>query len=254
MTSGRHFGGLAGAGALLLAALAAPAAGATQRDSDYRATADTLADVRAAIDEINRAAGAPWSGPAEYKAAAQRALVVLEGAPGSRPDAAAGTAVSGGTIGRIEHLLDRQEDRPWEPALEGALANIRSAAAHLHDAGDTRSLDDFTEAVSLALENLDVAEGRPGDPGVLGGLSGAAANTELAIPPGAKSLDGCRPPHEAGYGVHDGYLAYRAVPVSQGRAQSVSLSGGESMRITGDLLVIYTAAAPLVRQRCERKP
>jgi len=261
MMSGRGFCRLVGAGAMLSVALAAsaasgagPAAGGTvaQPGNDYAAAAQTLADVRSAIAEIVRAEGAPWTGPAEYKAAAHRALFVIVGDEPARPDAAAeaANAANGGAIGRIEHLLDRQEDRPWEPVLEGALANLRSAAAHLRDAGDTRSLDDFNEAESLALENLEVAQGRPSDPGVLGGLSGAAANTELAVPPGGRSLDGCSLPHEAGYGVRDGYLAYRAVPVSKGRAQLVPLSGGENMRIAGNLVVIYTAAAPLVQQRC----
>lgn len=251
MTLGRVFSRLAGAGAMLSVALAASAAGAaTPRAGDYTATAQTLSDLRAAIAEITRATGAPWSGPQQYKAAAQRVLVILQGPDGSQSDADS----SGGAMGRIEHLLDREEARPWEPVLEGALANIRSAVGHLQDASNTRSLDDFNEAVSLALENLEVAQGRPGDLGVLGGVTGAATNTELAVPPGAKSLDGCSAPHEAGYGLHDGYLAYRAVPLSQGRAQSVPLAGGDNARISGNLLVIYTAAAPLVKQRCEQKP
>ena len=234
---------------MLSVALAAFAADGSPRDGDYQASVDTLSDIRSAIAEITRATGAPWSGPDQYRASAQRALVMLEGAAAAGGDAAA----SGGTMGRIEHLLDREEARPWEPVMEGVLANLRSAAAHLQDAGSTRSLDDFNEAMSLALENLEVAQGRPGDPGVLGGAAGAAANTELAVPPGAKSLDGCRVPREPGYGVHDGYLAYRAVPVSQGRARLVPLSGGEDVRVAGDMLVIYTAAAPLVKQQCERR-
>lgn len=248
---------LAAAGATLSVAFAAAAADAPeatqaapvpQHDSDYAATVEILSGIRSAVAEITRATGAPWSGPQQYKASAQRALVVIEGANGD--DA---MAASGGAAGRIEHLLDRQDERPWEPVMEGALANLRAAAAHLQDAGSTRSLDDFNEAMSLALENLEVAQGRPGDPGVLGGVLGAAANTELAVPPGAKSLDGCRVPHEAGYGVHDGYLAYRAVPVGQSRAQLVPLAGAENARIAGNLLIIYTAAAPLVKQRCEQK-
>lgn len=249
MTLGRYLFRLAGAGAMLSVALAAFAADETQRPDDYTATAQTLSDIRSAIAEITRASNAPWSGPDQYKEAAGRALVVLEGTSESRPD----DATSGGAMGRIEHLLDREEERPWEPVLEGALANLRSAANHLRDARDTRSLDDYTEAVSLALENLEVAQGRPGDPGVLGGVSGAAANTELAVPPHAKSLDGCSVPREAGYGVHDGYLAYRALQVSEGRTQPVPLAGGENVRLIGNLLVIYTAAAPLVKARCEGK-
>jgi hypothetical protein len=249
MTLARNFFRLASAGAMLSVALAASAADETQRANDYTATVQTLSDIHSAIAEITRASNAPWSGPEQYKAAAQRALVVLEGANGAQLD----DAGSGGAMGRIEHLLDREEERPWEPVLEGALTNLRSAAAHLRDAAETRSLDDYTEAVSLALENLEVAQGRPGDPGVLGGVSGAAANTELAVPPLAKSLDGCSVPREAGYGVHDGYLAYRSLPASEGRTQPVPLAGGENVRLTGDLLVIYTAAAPLVKARCERK-
>lgn len=250
MTLGRHFLGLVAAGAMLSVAPAAFAADVTQHDSDYSATVETLSDIHTAIAEITRATGAPWSGPDQYKASARRVLVVLQGAAGSQPDASG----TGGAMGRIEHLLDREETRPWEPVLEGVLANLRSAVAHVQDAGDTRSLDDFNAAMSLALENLEVAQGRPDDAGVLGGVSGAAANTELGVPPRAKSFDGCGPPHEAGYGVHDGYLAYRAVPLSTGRSQSVPLSGGENARIVGDLLVIYTAAAPLVKQQCGHEP
>jgi hypothetical protein len=257
MRLGRHFLTLAGAGAMLSIALAAPAADRTQhltqRDSDYTATVGILTDIGSAIAEITRATGAPWSGPEQYKAAAQRVLVVLQGT-GDTPSDGEQASANGGAMGHIERLLDREEARPWEPVLEGALANLRSAVAHLRDAGDTRSLDDFNAAMSLALENLEVAQGRPGDLGVLGGVSGAAANTELAVPPRAKSLDGCRLPREPGYGLHDGYLAWRAVPLSAGRSQSVPLAGGQSARIVGDLLVIYTAAAPLVNQQCERKP
>ncbi|HTH62979.1 MAG TPA: hypothetical protein VL689_22860 [Paraburkholderia sp.] len=241
---------LAGAGAMLSVALAASAAGAvTTRASDYTATVDTLSDIRSAIAEITRASGAPWSGPDQYKASAKRVLVILQGTGGAELEGNS----TGGAMGRIEHLLDRQEERPWEPVMEGVLANLRAAVGHLQDAGSVRSLDDYTEAMSLALENLEVAQGRPGDIGVLGGVTGAATNTELAVPPGAKSLDGCRLPHEAGYGVHGGYLAYRAVPLSQGREQVVPLSGGENIRVAGDLLVIYTAAAPLVKQQCEEQ-
>jgi hypothetical protein len=250
MRLSRYFFRLAGAGAMLSVALAAFAADETQRADDHTATIQTLSDIRSAIAEITSASGASWTGPEQYKAAAQRVLVILQGPTGSQQDDPAST---GGAMGRIEHLLDRKEDLPWEPVLEGALANLRAASAHVQDAGDSRSLDDFTEAMSLALENLEVAQGRPGDPGVLGGVQGAVANTELAIPAHAKSLDGCSVPREAGYGVHDGYLAYRAVPLGQSRAQSVPLAGGDNVRIAGDLLVIYTAAAPLVKQRCEQK-
>jgi len=252
MTLGRYGFRLAGAGAMLSVALAAHAADETQQARDYAATVEILSDVRTAIADITTASGAPWSGPQQYKAAVGRVLVVLEGdkPEQSEPD----NAGSGGVMGRIEHLLDRAEDRPWEPVMEGALANLRAATLHLHDAADTRSLDDFNEAMSAALENLEVAQGRPGEPGVLGGISGAAANTELAIPPHAKVLDGCRAPHEAGYGVRDGYLAYRAVPLAQVRSQAVPAGGGDNLRIAGDLLVIYTAAAPLVNRHCERKP
>jgi hypothetical protein len=248
MTLGRIFLRLAGAGAMLSVALAASAADVTPPGNDHAAAVDTLSDIRSAIAEITRASSAPWSGPEQYKASSRRALVILEGDDAVRSDSAA----SGGAMGRIEHLLDRQETLPWEPVMEGALANLRAATLHLQDAGGTRSLDDYTEAMSLALENLEVAQGRPDDPGVLGGVSGALANTALAVPPHAKTLDGCRLPHEAGYGVHNGYLAYRAVPLGEGRAQAVPLSGGENVRIAGNLLVIYTAAAPLVKQQCEQ--
>lgn len=248
MTGRLRFGMVVGAAVLLAFALTVPAAGAAPRDDDHAATVDILSDIRHAIDEIARAEGAPWSGPDEYKAAAQRALVALEG------DGADGTQDAppreSGAIERIERLLDRREDRPWEPVLEGALVNIRAAAAHLHDAGDTRSLDDFSTAASQALEYLEVAQGRASDPGVLGGMAGAAANTELAVPAGAKSLDGCSAPRTAGYGVRDGYLAWRAVPLGRG---PIPVAGAQNLRVSGDMAVFYTAAAPLVQQRCAAK-
>lgn len=235
---------------MLMVALAACAADAAQHGDDHTATLEVLAGIQTAIADITSAENGQWSGPAQYKAAVSRALATLEGANGDPRESARD---AGGAIGRIEHLLDRQDEEPWEPILEGALVNIRAAVASLRDASDSRSLDDFNLAATQALESLEVAQGRTSDPGVLGGMSGAAANTVLAVPSGAKSLDGCRLPQEAGYGVRDGYLAYRALPLPKDRTQLVAVSGGENIRLSGDMLVIYTAAAPLVQQRCENK-
>jgi hypothetical protein len=233
----------------MLIALCASAADVAQRDDDHTATVKALAGIQVAIAEIIKAENATSSGPAEYKAASQRAIDALEGAHAPRSD---GSGNASGAIGRIEHLLDRRADRPWEPVLDGVLVNIRAAVAHLQDAGDAHSLTAFDAAASRALENLEVAQGRTNDYGVLGGMFGAVANTELAVPPGASLLDGCSVPHEAGYGLYRGYLAYRAVQLGRG-TQLIPASGGENIRISGNLLVIYTAAAPLVQQRCEAR-
>lgn len=233
----------------MLVALAASAADVTRHDDDHTAAGKALAGIQLAIAEILKAENATSSGPAEYKAAAQRAIEALEGAHDARPDSPGDAR---GAIGRIEHLLDRRADRPWEPVLEGVLVNIQAAVAHLRDASDARSLTAFDVDASRALENLEIAQGRTSDYDVLGGMFGAVANTELAVPSGAKLLDACGVPHEPGYGVYRGYLAYRAVPLSAG-TRPVPVSGGENIRIVGNMLVIYTAAAPLVHRQCEAR-
>jgi polar amino acid transport system substrate-binding protein len=250
MMSGLRICKIAVSGAMLVIALDSTAADVVQHGDDHAVTVEALADIQSAITEIVKAENASWSGPETYKASARRAIDALEGGD---PAARNGAGDRHGAIGRIEHLLDRGDNRPWEPVLDGVLVNLRAAVANLHDAGNARSLDDFGAAASRALEDLEMAQGKANDYGVLGGMLGAVANTELAVPSSAKSLNGCSVPHEAGYGVYRGYLAYRAVSLDKGRAGLIPTSGGERIRVNGDLVVIYTSAAPLVQQQCVMK-
>jgi polar amino acid transport system substrate-binding protein len=232
-------------GASVMAVALTASADDARRD-DHTAATRAVEHIKQAIAEILKAEDATSSGPAEYKQAARRALEALQGGDTAKR---ANPGEPSGAIDEIEHLLDRREDRPWEPVLEGTLANIRAAVGHLTDAGDARSLSAFDSAASQALENLEVALGRGSEYGVLGGMFGALANTELAVPPTARLLDGCSTPHEAGYGVYRGYLAYRAVPLHDA-GQPIPAAGAQTIRMRGNMLVIYTAAAPLVQSQC----
>ncbi|HEX5498783.1 MAG TPA: hypothetical protein VFX03_06130, partial [Thermomicrobiales bacterium] len=187
-----------------------------------------------------------------YHRASQRAMNALAGSHGQGYDASAGTpGDAAGAIGHIDALLDRSDKPVWVDPLHGAEANIRAAIVHLHDSLKTRELMDYEISVSRALTYLEVARGRPTDLGVLAGIEGALANTELGVPAGATRQDGCAAPTSApAYGVHNGYLAWIAAPASEGTHALAENPGGAEIAVHNGIVALSTAAAPLVAKAC----
>ena len=241
--------------ALLLgmaASLAAPLPAMAAGDDHAQALA-ALTDVKAAINELVQADASYATDRNIYHRASQRAMNALAGSHGEGYDASAGSpGDTAGAIGHIDALLDRRDKPVWVDSLHGAEANIRAAIVHLHDSLKARELMDYEISTSRALTYLEVARGRPTDLGVLAGLEGALANTELGVPAGAIRQDGCAAPSSApAYGVHDGYLAWIAAPASDGTHALAENPGGAEIVVHNGIVALRTAAATLVAQSCE---
>ncbi len=235
-----------GAGAVLFA-LAGSASAATV--SDHAAAVAALHDIKTAIATITGAENAAASGPASYKLAAQSAINALVGEHDRQFMASVrNPGDAAGAIGQVNHLLDRRANPPFVPALHGVLVNALAAVGHLQDARKARGLTAFEVASSRALEDLDVAQGRASEYDVLGGMEGAIANTGLGVPAGAAILNGCAAPGKAGYGVSHGWLVWRAVKLG---GAPIPDAGAAVIRKDGNMVVFYTAAAPMVRHLCD---
>jgi mono/diheme cytochrome c family protein len=219
--------------------------------SDHQQAVGALTDIQSAIKVIANVEDATTSGPASYKDVAQSAINALVG----RQDEAFNAQVanpgdSTGAIGHVNQLLDRESNPPWVPDLHGVLVNSQAAVSRLQDAMASKDLDSYELAASQALADLEIAEGRPSEYGALGGMVGAIANTELAVTDAAGVENGCAAPQRAGFGVYQGYLAFRAVPVTATLGAGIDNPGGTNVRRQGGMLLFYSAAAPLVRQLC----
>ena len=220
-------------------------------DDDHARALAALADVRAAIAELVQADASYATDRDVYRRASQRAINALAGAHGEGYVAGPGSpGDSAGAIGHVDALLDRKDNPAWVEPLHGAEANMRAAVAHLHDSLKARELMDYELSASRALTYLEVALGRATDLGVLGGLEGALANTELGVPAGAARQDGCAAPTSApSYGVHNGYLAWVALPAS-GTHSLAEDPGGVDVSIGNGIVKLDTAAAALVAKSC----
>ena len=219
---------------------------------DHEAAVAALADLKAAISALVAADASYATDRNIYHRASQQAINALEGAHGAEYRSEAGTPGDAqGAIGHIDSLLDRAETRVWAAPLHGAEANMRAAAAYLQDSLRTRELMDYQFVASRALAYLEVAQGRPTETGVLAGLEGALANTELGLPGDAQVVDGCAaPPNTPSFGVHDGYIAWVAVPAGDGTHELAENPGGTDVTMHGGVILLHTAAAPLVAQEC----
>ena len=221
-------------------------------EDDHAQALAALADVRAAIAELVQVDASYATDRNVYRRASQRAINALAGVHGEGYEAGAGSpGDTAGAIGHVDALLDRKEKPVWVDPLHGAEANMRAAVAHLHDSLKARELMDYEISASRALTYLEVALGRPTDLGVLGGLEGALANTELGVPAGAAREDGCAAPTSApSYGVHDGYLAWVALPASEGTHSLAENPGGVDVAVQNGIVKLDTAAAALVAKSC----
>ena len=250
---------------VLLAAIActASAQGNMRPLSDHRMALAALGDIKLAIHLIVSAENDSSTGPGHFKNDAQQAINVLVGRQDSAYKAVSASSETGddaGAIGDIDHLLDRAASPPWVPALHGALANIGAAVARLQDAQNAKGLMRYQIAISQSLINLEVAEGRRSELGVLGGMNGAIANTALAVPGGATVVDGCAAPTMApAYGVHAGYLVYRTARIgaaseNQGASGTIPNPGGVTIAAHHGFLVFNLPASARLHQLCAAKP
>jgi len=236
-----------GMAASLLTPCSAFAAG-----DDHAQALAALADVRAAIAELVEVDASYATDRNVYRRASQRAINALAGVHGEGYEAGPGSpGDTAGAIGHVDALLDRKENPVWADPLHGAEANMRAAVAHLHDSLKARELMDYEISASRALTYLEVALGRSTDLGVLGGLEGALANTELGVPAGATRQDGCAAPTSApSYGAHNGYLAWVALPASDGTHSLAESPGGVDISVGNGIVKLDTAAAALVAKSC----
>jgi polar amino acid transport system substrate-binding protein len=236
---------------LLAAGTVSPRARAAPMN-DHKVAEAALADLKAAIGEIVRADQSYATDKKVYYRSSQRAINALEGTHGSEFVAAAGSAGDeAGAIGHIDALLNRKATPVWAAPLDGAEANIQAAVAHLLDAGHAHDLMAYDIAVSRALTYLEVALGRPTEVGVLGGMEGALANTVLGVPDGATVQDGCAEPSAApSYGVHDGYVAWVALPAKEGTQALADNAGEQSVVVRNGMIILRTAAAEQVVKAC----
>ena len=239
---------------LLAACLIASAPRAATTD-DHREAVAALTDIEAAIAELVHADASYAVGPETYHRAAQRAINALAGSGGDGYRADAGTPDDpSGALGHIDALLDRSATPVWVAPLHSAEANVRAAVTHLNDARHAREFMDYATAMSRALTYLEVARGRPTETGVFGGLEGALANTVLGVPAGAQQQDACKAPSAApAYGVHGGYVAWVTVPANGGTHALAEDPGTTSVSLQGDMIVLQSAAAPIVATDCGKK-
>jgi polar amino acid transport system substrate-binding protein len=243
----------------LLAALGATPAFAAPED-DHGAALASAADLKAAIAELTAAESSFATDRNVYHHAAQRAINALEGTQGPHYQADAGSPGDAtGAVGHIDALLDRQETPVWADPLRGVEANMRAAVAHLQDAAQARELMDYEVAASRALAYLEVAQGRPTESGVLAGLEGALANSVLGVPAGGSQADGCAAPVSASanaptYGTHGGYIAWVAVPVTQGQHTLAEDPGAAEVTVQGGTIILHTAVAERVAKDCGASP
>lgn len=253
-----RFGSLAPArviGLAVLLGLTTLAAPASADDDDHARAVAALDDVKAAVAELVQADASYATDRNVYHRASQRAINALAGARGEGYLAAAGTpGDAAGAIGHIDALLDRRETPVWADPLHGAEANIRAAIVHLRDSLKARELMDYEIAASRAITYLEVARGRPTEAGVLGGLEGALANTELGIPAGATRQDACAAPSAApSYGTHGGYLAWVTVPAGDGAHVLAENPGGTEFLVQNGNVVLRTSVAAQVAQACQNR-
>jgi len=235
----------------MAASLLTPCSALAAGDDHAQALA-ALADVRAAIAELVEVDASYATDRNVYHRASQRAINALAGVHGEGYQAGPGSpGDTAGAIGHVDALLDRKENPVWADPLHGAEANMRAAVAHLHDSLKARELMDYEISASRALTYLEVALGRSTDLGVLGGLEGALANTELGVPAGAAREDGCAAPTSApSYGAHGGYLAWVALPASDGTHSLAENPGGVDVSVGNGIVTLRTAAAALVAKSC----
>ena len=214
-----------------------------------------LADINAATNQIVRTEDGSAVGRKAYVTAALQARNALIGRKDRDFTTSVGDPGDGvGAIGYIDRLLDRPSTPVWTDGLKGAKINLLAAAQSLTDALHAKQMEDYQTDLTGAMADISLAIGRSSQGGVLGGIEGAIATTELGIPTGAKILSGCAVPSVApAYGVIGGALAYLSV---DRRAAATAVPADFPIRridVIGDRLVLYTSSATENAKRCSHR-
>lgn len=244
---------IASAAAIMISAgLAGPAAASEAARNLHQEALLALSDIDAAIATLNAASSVTAHSDRPYKQDARLATNALVGVGSSEYDASAGEPRD--REGALNHLLwlsAHAGKHVWGPAIQGALVNLRVAKTHLTQSLQTDGLEEFWLETSDALQSLLIASGRPSQLGVLGGLRGALATTDLGVPADGTVVSGCTAPsHVPAYGVTKGYLTYLAIPSRAGTARLPETIGVRDISIQGNAIVMHTAAADLVNKLC----
>ncbi|HTJ28403.1 MAG TPA: hypothetical protein VMA36_19755 [Candidatus Limnocylindria bacterium] len=233
-------------------ALVATPAGVRAAPSDHARATAALVDVRAAVAEIVRIENGNAVGHAAYLRAAHRALNALVGRRDPAFAAASGDPGDGvGALGHVDALLDRNGEEVWTPALQGAKANLLAAANNLQTALHEREMEAYQGDLTEALANLSLVTGRVSETGVLGGISGALANTVLGVPPNATIVSPCgAPPQGRAYAVLSGRLAYVVLPREEAAGSLPAELSIARVVVSGDNVLLYTSSARSVTALC----
>jgi polar amino acid transport system substrate-binding protein len=237
-------------GVVASAVLAATAQAEEQTRNPHHEAVQALSDIDAAIDALNSASNMTANNAGPYRHVAQRASAAILGT-GGRESRAGDPSDGAGALGHLAWLAAHGAGSVWGPAVQGVITNLRVAEAHLAEAAKVDQLDEFWLQTSPALQSLLVAEGRPSQLGVLGGMRGALATTDLGLPPDAKIVSGCAAPTEVpSFGVTKGYLTYLAVPRDEGTVRLPETIGVRDVSVRGNGIVLHTAATALIGQLC----
>ena len=228
------------------------AAAAEQTRNPHQEALLALSDIGAAISELNSASSLTVHSAGPYQQAARRAANALLGTDAPDFKGSAGNpGDSAGALGHLAWLSAHSGDSVWGPPVQGTLANVKAAQAHLAEAAKADGLDDYWLQSSDALQALLVATGRGSQLGVLGGLRGALATTDLGVPADGKVVSGCAAPGQSpAYGVVKGYLTYLAIPRGQGSTRFPEMISIGDVSVGGNAIVMHTAAAGLAGQLC----
>lgn len=219
---------------------------------DHASALAALADVRASVAEIVRIEDGYAVGHGAYLRAAHRAMNALVGRRDDGYVARFGDPGDGvGTLGHLDRMLDQTGTSVWTPAVQGAKANVLAAAENVQSALGEKQMEDYQADLTRALASIALVVGRPSEAGVLGGLSGALANTSLAVPAGGTSTSGCaEPTRTPAYGVVSGRLAYIALSRAAAATALPDESSISRVVVRGDRVLLYTHASSDVLRSC----
>jgi len=240
---------------VLLVCSAAAAPATTAADNHVEALA-ALANLHAAIDDVQGAHADLLSGAAggggDCAHAAHRAINDLVGSADAdyrESDGLGGDAV--GALVHLERISGEDAAAPWAEPIAHARDHARAAIPHLLHATAEACDETSRRELTAAAAELAAAVGRASELGPLGGISGALATTVLGVPAGAKVLPACETPRDfPSYGVAAGYLVFVALPLQQGKARLPADLGSTLLLTSGDHVIVYTAAEALRPALC----
>lgn len=211
-----------------------------------------LADVHAAIDDLNAAVPSAGASPDDFMHATRRAINDLVGPRDARyrtPEGHGGDMI--GALGHLRRLVAHDGIAPWVTPIAAARDRIRAAVTRLQEACAADPGEPYWHDVAAALAELEAAVGHASELGAAGGISGALATTVLGVPAGARTVSACDVPREfPSYGVAAGYLVFVALPAQQGEVRLANDLGVTLLVPSEDHLIAYTAAETLRPALC----